>query len=115
MKNFRLKWVGFFLIIIITVAGITAYQVNASSNQVPNTAKTSEYLVIGWNNLGMHCYNPDFSSLAILPPYNTLRAQVIKIGKVPQIVSGDPKISVEYSFPDNTYSVQGEGIAPGRR
>ena len=61
------------------------------------------YILIGWNDLGMHCYNRDFQDLAVLPPYNTLRAQVIKRGDPPQIITQG--ITVEYSFPDNTYSV----------
>ncbi len=66
------------------------------------TQTVPAYIVIGWNNLGMHCYNPDFSNLAILPPYNTLLAQVIKIGDPPQIITSG--VTVEYSFPENTYS-----------
>lgn len=34
-------------------------------------------VVLGWNNLGMHCLDRDFSVFAILPPYNTIHAQVI--------------------------------------
>ncbi len=60
----------------------------------------TKYIVLGWNNLGMHCYNPDFSNLAILPPYNTLLAQVVKVTEPPQIVTTGG--IVEYSFPDNT-------------
>ena len=41
------------------------------------------YVVIGWNDLGMHCYNHDFQDLAVLPPYNTLWAQVIQRGDPP--------------------------------
>jgi hypothetical protein len=33
--------------------------------------------VIAWNNLGMHCMDADYSVFAILPPYNTIQAQVI--------------------------------------
>jgi len=33
--------------------------------------------VLSWNNLGMHCMDDDFSVLAILPPYNTVLAQVV--------------------------------------
>jgi len=32
--------------------------------QTPDT----EYIVIAWNDLGMHCSNKDFSKMAILPP-----------------------------------------------
>lgn len=35
------------------------------------------YKVLGWNNLGMHCMDADFSVFCILPPYNTIHVQVI--------------------------------------
>ena len=62
-----------------------------------------EYVLLGWNDLGMHCYNKDFSNLGVLPPYNNLWAQVIRRGDPPQIVTEG--ISVSYAFPENTYSV----------
>lgn len=67
------------------------------------SAGINQYLVIGWNDLGMHCYNRDFSSLAVLPPYNNLWAQVIQRGDPPKIITSG--ITVSYRFPDNTYSV----------
>ena len=33
--------------------------------------------VLAWNNLGMHCMDDDYSVFAILPPYNTVLAQVV--------------------------------------
>lgn len=45
---------------------------------VPLSAQTTTgWKVVGWNNLGMHCMDADFSVFAILPPYNTIHAQVI--------------------------------------
>src|SRR5512140_3891295 len=41
------------------------------------TAGAASYTVVGWNNLGMHCTDADFSVLSLLPPYNTIHAQVI--------------------------------------
>lgn len=67
--------------------------------------ETDKYIVLAWNDLGMHCYNADFRYLAVLPPYNTLWAQVIRVGNPPQIVADSSKISVTYTFADNTYSV----------
>ena len=67
-----------------------------------NTVLASQYVVLAWNDLGMHCYNRDFTDLAVLPPYNTLWAQVIKIGDPPQVVTSG--LQVEYSLADNTYS-----------
>jgi len=31
--------------------------------------------LIGWNNLGMHCMDDDYSVFTILPPYNVVDAQ----------------------------------------
>ncbi len=67
---------------------------------------TEEYIVISWNDLGMHCSNKDFSKITVLPPYNNLRAQVIRKGsatELPQVVTAG--FNVQYSIPGNTYSV----------
>lgn len=63
-------------------------------------------IVIGWNDLGMHCSNQDFSKIAILPPYNNLNAVVIQRGTsstLPMIIINN--VTVNYSVPGNTYSV----------
>jgi hypothetical protein len=61
-----------------------------------------QYVLLGWNDLGMHCYNRSFQDLAVLPPYNTLWAQVVERGDPPQIVTQG--IRVQYSFPNNKVS-----------
>jgi hypothetical protein len=63
----------------------------------------SRYAILAWNDLGMHCYNPSYQDLAVLPPFNTLWAQVVRVGNPPQIITQG--VTVSYSFPDNTYSV----------
>ncbi|MBK8975800.1 MAG: hypothetical protein IPM29_07725 [Planctomycetes bacterium] len=35
------------------------------------------YTLVGWNDLGMHCMDSDYSVFSILPPYNTVEAQLI--------------------------------------
>lgn len=37
----------------------------------------SNWTLLGWNNLGMHCMDSDYSVFSILPPYNTIHAQLI--------------------------------------
>ena len=37
----------------------------------------SGWRIVGWNNLGMHCMDPDYSVFSILPPYNTIHAQLV--------------------------------------
>ena len=44
---------------------------------VVQPAEAQDWTLVGWNNLGMHCMDADFSLWAILPPYNTIHAQLI--------------------------------------
>ena len=37
----------------------------------------ADWTLIGWNNLGMHCMDADYSVFSLLPPYNTIHAQLI--------------------------------------
>ena len=51
----------------------------------------------------MHCMNEDFSEFMILPPYNTVHAQVIdRSGEEPHIVTSG--VTVQYTIPGNTHS-----------
>jgi len=60
---------------------------------------TGSYQVFGFNDLGMHCYDPDFSVFSILPLYNVLHAQVIQKGTIPEIVG--PTVNVTYKGMDD--------------
>ncbi len=60
---------------------------------------TGQYVVIGWNDLGMHCISPRFSEICILPPYNTFRAVVIRKGEEPRMVTSG--LQINYSIDDN--------------
>lgn len=63
---------------------------------------SAQYILLGWNDLGMHCYDKDYAVFSILPPYNNLWAQVIRRGDPPQIITSGVKVA--YHFPGNTYS-----------
>ena len=110
LKNSKFNWFVCVALIVTIISSIYMVAGTISRNypgsgqqNIDSAGKVPEkYIILAWNNLGMHCYNPDFSDMAILPPYNTLWAQVIKVGDTPQIVTSG--ITVEYSFPDNTYS-----------
>ena len=62
----------------------------------------SEYVVFAWNDLGMHCANASYDTGVILPPYNTIWAQVLKRGNPPELVTTG--LSVEYRVVNNTQS-----------
>ena len=67
---------------------------------------SGDYVILVNNDLGMHCMNRDHGVLSILPPYNTLNAQVIERGDAtrwPLILTTG--VNLEYSIPGNTYSV----------
>jgi len=70
----------------------------------PVQVSAQQYILLAWNDLGMHCANKDFSAIAVLPPYNTVYAQLIRktAGESPEIVTAG--YSVSYSIPGNTYS-----------
>ncbi len=72
------------------------------SGGTPTVAAPGSYVVFGYNDLGMHCLGQDFSEICILPPANTLHAQVIRRGEDPDIVTSG--VTVGYSIPGNTRS-----------
>jgi hypothetical protein len=92
-KFFVLLWVAAIFINVSCEKEINSSSIPAAEN---------EYVVFAWNNLGMHCLNPTYDELVILPPYNTVEAQVIRRGDPPQIITSG--ISVEFRIIDNTYS-----------
>jgi hypothetical protein len=66
------------------------------------TAQAGSYVLLAWNDLGMHCYNPSFQNLAVLPPYNTVWAQLLQVGDPPVVITQN--VRIDYSFVDNSYS-----------
>ncbi len=61
-----------------------------------------DYMVVAWNDLGMHCLNPTYDEAVILPPFNTVYAQVVRRGDPPEIITAG--ITVEFSIVNNTSS-----------
>src|SRR5512139_3110924 len=57
--------------IVLTAALAGPLALHAASSQI-----------LGWNNLGMHCMDSDYSVFSILPPYNTIEAQLIVTNKL---------------------------------
>jgi hypothetical protein len=65
-----------------------------------------QYVIIAWNDLGMHCSGKNYQNLCILPPYNNVKSHVIIRGDanhLPQVVTDG--LTVTYEIPGNTYSV----------
>lgn len=114
------KHMNFLLMFLLGFVILALFAISFGNTPIPSLANSNttswlplifagsdstlqeEYIVIGWNDLGMHCYDQEYSVLSLLLPYNTLWAQVIQVGDPPQIVTDT--VTVEFSFPDNAES-----------
>ncbi len=54
----------------------------AATLAAPATLPAATATILGWNNLGMHCMDSDYSVFSILPPYNTIESQLIVNGRL---------------------------------
>jgi len=93
-----------FKVFLLAVTGITILSLTSFRTSAPPAS--DEYIIIGWNDLGMHCANKDFQNMCVLPPYNNFYAHIIKKGtatSLPQVMTTG--FTVNYSIPGNTYSV----------
>ncbi len=67
---------------------LDAYQGKSIASEIPPfDMKKSDYVLLAWNDLGMHCLFDGDPWFSILPPANTLEAQLIKRGATPSIVT----------------------------
>ncbi len=94
------------LMFILFCAGLTfctkENEGGTTNNPSVTPGSTGDYSVFAWNDLGMHCLNPSYDKLVILPPYNNVHVQVVKRGNPPTIVTTG--ITVSYKLTNNTTS-----------
>lgn len=64
-------------LVLALVVGFACCQKIAEKNQV---------VILGYNDLGMHCVQPDYAAFLILPPGNNIRVQVFKKGVQPKLL-----------------------------
>ena len=59
-----------------------------------------EYVLLAWNNFGMHCITDSSPYFTILPPANDIYAQLIRRGELPEVVTDGVTITygVEKGF-----------------
>src|SRR5512145_107381 len=82
-----------------------------SSLLVPLSLSAASSAILGWNNLGMHCMDSDYSVFSILPPYNTVEAQLIIGGK---LVTNGAGYTVTYqAVPDPDGSFNSTSVGKG--
>ena len=83
---------------------ITVMQTDAHgdtiSSETPVTVTThtftqTKFTLFAWGELGMHCMDEGYDTFSLLPPYNTLKAQLLVKGESPRIVNEGVTITYE--------------------
>ncbi|MDD5758362.1 MAG: hypothetical protein PHI06_04700 [Desulfobulbaceae bacterium] len=92
--------------------GVTVKNGSASNQTCPvstegsggsgGSGATRDLVVLATNDLGMHCACPGTEYFMLLPPFNTIRAQVIERGKEPKVLGAEDGIVIEYKMVENT-------------
>lgn len=59
--------------VLSLIAGVFLWGAESPGGVVDGT----NWVLLGWNNLGMHCMDDDYSVFSILPPFNTVNAQLL--------------------------------------
>jgi hypothetical protein len=77
-------------------ASVVDWALTAAYGTQAIPAANMRYTVLAWNDLGMHCDQDDYSYFMVLPPFNTLHAQVVDRTADKLVGSG---ITVSYAFP----------------
>ena len=104
MLGKRFAWIALIVVLVIgALASLALFVAAGSPSGTSVPAAASRYVVLTWNDLGMHEYNQDFQDMSLLPPGNTLWAQVVRVGDPPHIMTAG--ITVTYQMVDNSYSV----------
>lgn len=76
----------------------------------PAAEAATNYQVLAFNDLGMHCYDKDFSVCSLLPPFNVVHAQVVEKGATPRLLD-DSQVEVTYAaVVDETGSINSTSI-----
>ncbi len=98
----NLFWVaGLLTLFMLSGCGSGGSSVPGSADAAKAATGQTGYVLMVNNDLGIHCTCPDSSLVSILPPANTLRAQVLynRPGEDPKIITDPNQITVEYSVP----------------
>ena len=62
--------------------------------EIPSFDKdAAEYVLLAWNNLGMHCISDCYAEWVLLPPANDIFAQLVRRGEKPEVVTTGVKLT----------------------
>src|SRR5215467_3194580 len=98
MKRLLITVGAVILIMFSGGNGIAAPSAHRSTHKaIPSAARRitkspaipgSTYALVAWGELGMHCIDgKDYSVFSVLPPYNTIHAQLMKTAEPPTLIT----------------------------
>ncbi len=90
---FRRYGSAWLVVVFISIFGVNGL---APTVQARINTDNSYYQVFAFNDLGMHCYDRDFSVFSLLPLFNTIHGQVVYKGIKPQLLN-DAQIKLTYA------------------
>ncbi len=103
--------------LLLVVAGCDSGFDRYAPEVVSPAAGPADYRIFIHYELGMHCTGFDFSYCCVLPPYNSIQAQVVRVGERPMRLGADPtdpsvvvepdtkrRFRLRYRIVDNSFS-----------
>ena len=101
--HFILSFAG--LLIMAACGGSGGGSSDGGGTPPPPPVQTGSYVVTAWAELGMHCMDgKDYSVFSVLPPYNTIHAQVVRRTEPPSLMASGISVTYE-AVADTTGSV----------
>jgi hypothetical protein len=111
MSDRRLTIPALLVLLLAAVMGSCSTDtVDDGVTPVDIPAASMTYIVLAWSDQGMHDLSPRYNAEVLLPPYNTIWAQVVKRGDPPEIVTTG--VTLEYAIAGNTHSYGKAGTDP---
>ena len=83
------------VLVFLTFMGLNGL-VQAAQAEQGDGRDNPNYQVFAFNDLGMHCYDKDFSVFSLLPLFNVIHGQVVKKGLKPTLLT-DAEIKLTYA------------------
>lgn len=81
----------------LAVLALLASATGVAAIRLADAPPDGNYALFAVNELGMHCMQEDYSEFCVLPPFNTIRAQLVQRGNPPVIVESG--VDVRYTLP----------------
>ena len=85
-----------WLVLILSLFLVLNVRAQAAPAPPQTDSAYNSYQVFAFNDLGMHCYDNDFSVFSLLPPFTVVHSQVIYKGIKPQLLT-DSTFKVTYA------------------